>query len=266
MNFFITFFADPFNRTLVAGLVAAVISPLIGVFLVTRRYSFMADALAHISLACVAISIALGGQPIVVAMAGSVFAALVLEQLRTRTKILGESALVIFMSFGLAVAGVISNASEDELLDTLFGSILNVSMQDLLIIVILGISIIGIVALLWKKLLAISIDEELAQTGGIPVKTLNSIFVVLSAITISLSMRVVGTLLTSALVVIPVIAAMQVATSFRRMLILSILFSLCSVIVGLFLSATFALATGGTIVLTGIVIFFLCLLRKHVLA
>jgi zinc transport system permease protein len=79
-------------------------------------------------------------------------------------------------------------------------------------------------------------------------------------------MRVVGTLLTSALVVIPVIAAMQVATSFRRMLILSILFSLCSVIVGLFLSATFALATGGTIVLTGIVIFFLCLLRKHVLA
>lgn len=249
-------------RAFVAGTVTAIIAPLIGIFLVTRRYSFMADALAHISLAGVAISYALGGQPIVVAMIGSIVASLALEELRIRTKVLGESALVIFLSFGLALAAVISSADEHDLEDVLFGSILNVTSHDLVLIVVLGLIVIGTITLFFKELTAITFDEELAETGGIPVRKINRIFAVLSAVTISLSMRVVGTLLIGALIVIPVVAAMQWSKSFRSTLGLSIVFSLFSVMSGLLISHQFDISSGGTIVLISIAIFTVGVLKK----
>lgn len=247
-------------RAFIAGIITAVIAPTIGIFLVTRRYSFMADTLAHVSLAGVAIGALTGLQPIATAMAASTIAALSVEQLRSRGNVLGESALSLFLSGGLALSAVLLSSVKSvniNLSSILFGSIATVSKTDIWFIVILGLIVLLTVTVLYRQLLSISIDEELAQSSGLSTALINRIIVVLAAITVSLAMRIVGVLLVGALMVIPVMTAMQLRQSFFRTLIFGICFSLFSVITGLFLSYYIGFASGGTIVLIAILLFFL---------
>ncbi len=254
-------------RAFVAGIITAIIAPSIGIFLVTRRYSFMADTLAHVSLSGVAIGYLTGTQPIAGAIVASVAAALCVEQLRSKGRVIGESALALFLSGGLALSAVLLSAARSvnlNLSSILFGSIATVSTSDVWFIAVLGCIVLLIVIVLYKQLLAISIDEELATASGLPVALVNRIIVVLAAVTVSLSMRIVGVLLVGALMVIPVITAMQLRQSFLRTLLLSIVLSLFSVIAGLFLSYYLGFASGGTIVLITIALFFLSSFWKAV--
>jgi zinc transport system permease protein len=138
----------------------------------------------------------------------------------------------------------------------LFGSIATVTREDVAIIAILSLVILLTITLLWKELTAIAFDEELAETGGIPTRVINTVFVMLTAVTVSVSMRVVGILLIGALMVIPVNAAMQWGRGFRETLLLGVGFSLLSMIAGLTLSYYAGLSSGGTIVLTAMAVFF----------
>ncbi len=250
-------------RAFIAGFAIAIIAPLVGIFLVTRRYSFMADTLAHVSLAGVAGAMILGIQPIISALAVSILTALSVEKLRSSGKVLGESGLAIFLSGGLALASVLISASHGlnlNLSAVLFGSIATVTTTDLILILSLGILVVGTIVYIYRQLFAISLDEELATVSGLPVKRLNRILVVLAAIIVSLSMRIVGILLVGALMVIPVIAAMQYGKSFLKTLLLSILISIFSVMSGLFISYYLGWASGGTITLVSITIFLLSVL------
>jgi zinc transport system permease protein len=243
-----------------AGIITAIIAPLIGIFLVTRQYAFMADTLAHVSLAGVAVGFLTGTQPILIAMIASAGTALTVEQLRGDQKAFGESILAVFLSGGLALAAVLLSVSEGlnvNLVSVLFGSITTVNKTDIAIIANLGICIVFTIFFLYKELFSISFDEELSAAGGIRTKLLNRIFMVLAAITVSLSLRIVGVLLIGALMVIPVIAAMQLQRGFFWTLFIAIGISLCSVISGLFVSYYLGFSSGGTIVLIAIG-FFLC--------
>lgn len=250
-----------------AGIVIAIIAPVIGVFLVTRRSSFMADTLAHVSLAGVAAGFLTGAQPILAAMAVSAATAVWMEEIRRKNGVLGESVLSMFLSGGLALAAILLSASRGigaNLQSVLFGSITTVSRTDIVIILGLAAVIVAIVALLYRELCCIAFDEELAETGGVRTRLINHLFVILTAVTISVSMRIVGVLLIGALMVIPVMAAMQVTRSFRDTLGLSVVFSLLAVVMGLFLSFYAGLSSGGTIVLCAMVLFFLASLsRRH---
>jgi zinc transport system permease protein len=253
-------------RAFVAGIITAVVAPTIGIFLVTRRYSFMADTLAHVSLAGVAVGFLTGIHPIVTAMVASAGTALCVEQLRSNRRVIGESALALFLSGGLALAAVLLSASQGlnvNLSSVLFGSIATVDSTDILIISILGVLLLGMVLFLYKEIVSISFDEELAATSGLPIRAINRIFVILAAVTVSLSMRIVGILLIGALMVIPVIAAMQFDRSFKQTLLLSILIALGSVIAGLFISYYLGFSSGGTIVLITIAVFLLGTLRRR---
>lgn len=257
-------------RAFVAGLAIAVIAPLVGIFLVTRRYSFMADTLAHVSLAGVAGAFILGFQPIISALVVSILTALSVEKLRSSGKVLGESGLAIFLSGGLALASVLISASRGlnlNLSSVLFGSIATVTVTDLILIISLGIFVVITIVIIYRQLFAISLDEELATVSGLPVQRLNQILVVLAAIIVSLSMRIVGILLVGALMVIPVIAAMQYGKSFFKTLLISIFISIFSVMSGLFSAYYLGWASGGTITLTAIAIFFFSVLinlrRSH---
>ncbi len=251
-------------RAFSAGIAIGIIAPLIGMFLVVRRYSLMADTLAHVSLAGVALGLLLKINPIFTAIGLSLLASWGIEHLRHSRKIFGESVLALFLSGSLAFAVIIlslANGFNTNLFSYLFGSISTVTPLDLWVTLALAVVVFLTVILFYKELFSVSFDADLARAQGLPVKRLNLIIVMLAAIAVALSIRIVGALLIGALMVIPVVAALQYGRGFRTTLLLSVFFSLISVLSGLFISYYLGLASGGTIVLVALGIFLasLCL-------
>lgn len=251
----------------IAGIITAIIAPTMGVFLVMRRYSFMADTLAHVSLAGVAIGFLTGTQPILSAMAVSALTAIWVEELRRKKRALSESALSMFLSGGLALAAILLSASQGlniNLHSVLFGSIATVNRTDIWIILSLSIVVIFAIILFYKELTCIAFDEELAEIGGVHTRLINHIFVILTAITVTICMRIVGILLIGALIVIPVTTAMLFSRSFRGTLWSAIGLSLLSVIAGLFIAYYVGFSSGGTIVLLSMLFFFIATLKNKI--
>jgi len=250
-------------RAFEAGITIGVVAPMIGMFLVVRRYSLMADTLAHVSLAGVAVGLLFSFNPIFSAIAFSMCAGIGMESLRGSRRVFGESVLALFLSGSLAVAVVVISIAKGfnmSLFSYLFGSISTVSQSDVWIILSLALVVFLNIFFLYKELFLASFDEEVAQASGIPVRRLNLVIVMLAALAVSLSIRIVGVLLIGALMIIPVISAMQYGKGFRITLFISILFSVFSVIIGLFSSYYFDIASGGTIVLVALALFLLSLL------
>lgn len=254
-------------RAFLAGMMIALIAPLIGNFLVIRRFSLIADTLSHIALAGVAIGLLTHTQPLVATVILTVIAAVVIEKLRTGKNIPGDAVLAMFLPGGLALSIVLislANGFNANLFSFLFGSITTVQSNELILILVLGVTTMATVCLLYKKLLYSSFDEESARVSGINISLVNTILVVLTAITVSLSMRVVGVLLIGALMVIPTVTGMQLAKSFRQSVYLSLVFALIAVIFGLFAAYYFNLPAGGAIVLLSLLIFaFVALVKKN---
>lgn len=243
------------NRALMAGAVVGLIAPVVGLFLVLRRLSMIGDTLAHVALAGVAAGFLLKVYPVVTALLFSLAAGLGIEQLRTAYRRYGELAVAITLSFAVALAVVLislGKAMNADLFSYLFGSIMTVSWQDVKVIAALGGGILLAVGLLFKELFFITFDEELAQAAGLPVRALGVIFTALTAMTVAVAMRVVGVMLVSSLMVLPVAASLQVARSFRGALGLAVVFAQASVWVGLLAAYYLDLAPGGTVVLTAV--------------
>ncbi len=252
-------------RALIAGGVIAIITPVIGSFLLTKRYSLFADTLSHVSLAGVAIGFLFGISPLAAAIGTTVIAAIILEKLRHDQKIPGEAALAMFLSGGLALAVTLISAARGmnvNVLSYLFGSIATVRTQDVFIIAGLSVVVMIMIVSLYKELLYISFDEETATVSGLPVRWLNILLMVLTAITVTVSMQIVGVLLVGALMVIPVITATQIARSFKQIMMYAVAFSVFAVMVGLVLSYYFDLAAGGAIVLLALGVFIVVSLLK----
>lgn len=250
-------------RAFLAGTVIAVIAPLIGAFLVVRRYSLLADTLAHISLAGVAVGLLTKTHPVAAAVFVSTLSAFGIERLRESKRVFGESALALFLWGSMAAAVVIISLAGGfnvGLFGFLFGSIATVAPIDLYFVAGLGVVVLAFVLACYKELFFVSFDEELARVNGINARAFNLVLIVLAAVTVSLSMRIVGVLLIGALMVVPVITAMQLGRSFRQTLFISVGISLASVISGLFLSYYLDLASGGTIVLVALAFFVMGLI------
>lgn len=253
-------------RGLEAGIIIAIIAPLIGIFLVLRRYSLISDTLSHVSLAGVALGFLLGWNPIYTTLGLTTISSLCIEKLRNTKKIYGESALALFLSGGLALAIVLLSLGKgfsSNLFNYLFGSIVTVTNNDIFTILILAVLVIILLVSFYKELIYITFDEESAKVSGLPVNFINTLFIVLVAITISLSIPIIGILLISALIVIPVLTALQFRKSFIKTIIYAEIFSIFSVISGIFVSFYFNLSTGGTIVLVMLAIFLVVFLSKR---
>jgi len=254
-------------RGLEAGIIVAFIAPLIGIFLVLRRYSLIADTLSHISLAGVAMAFLFGWNPIITTIGVTTLSSIGIEKLRNTKHIYGESALALFLSGGLALATVLLSLGKgfnSNLLNYLFGSIVTVTTNDVLTIFILAIVIVVLIILFYKELVYITFDEESAKVSGLPVRFINTLFIMLVALTISLAIPIIGILLITALIVIPVVTALQLRRSFMRTIIYSEIISILSVVSGIFISYYFNLSTGGTIVLLMLGIFLIVMLSKKV--
>lgn len=245
-------------RAIVAGVVVAVIAPCLGTFLVVRRYSLMADTLAHVALAGVAIGLLLHIHPLIAATVTGLLAAVGIERLRGNRRMFGESVLSLFLSGSLAIAVVLLSARgglTTNVLSFLFGSITTVTSQDVTAISILGSIVVLLVVLFYRQLFTVAFDEEIAQTSGLRVQFLNMLIVLLAAMSVTLAMRVVGALLIGALMVIPVMTALQLRQGFLRTMLIAIVFALIAVLVGLVCAYYFDVASGGMIVVIALISF-----------
>jgi zinc transport system permease protein len=214
----------------------------------------------------VAIGLLLGQYPLLSALVVVVVAALLLEKLRDDGKISGDAALAMLLFGGLALAVILiglGNGFNVDIFSYLFGSITTVQPVDLWVIAVIGLVVVISVILLSKELFYVAFDSEAAAVSGLPARFINRLLIVLTAVTVVLALRIVGILLIGALMVIPVLAAFQVARSFKQSLIISVVISLFSVAGGLFASYYLNLAPGGTVVLLTLVIFGLMRLLKR---
>lgn len=236
-----------------AGAVVGVLAPVVGFFLVQRQMSLIGDGIGHVAFAGVALGYLIGVSPVWTALLAAIVGAVAIEWLRARRKAAGDQALAIVFYTGIAGGVVLISAAgalNANLFSYLFGSILTVTRTDLTRIALLGLGSLVLIAVLLRSLLAVAIDEEGARVSGLPVPVLNGAVSMLAALTIGISMRIVGILLIAALMVLPVIAAQRVAWSLRSTMVLSILVGLSSVLAGLTISYYGNLPPGGTIVLT----------------
>ena len=234
------------------GIVVGILAPTVGFFLVERRQSLVGDGLGHVAFAGVAAGYLLDVSPVLTALAFAVTGALAIEWLRSRGGTAGDQALALVFYTGIALGIVLVSAADRldvGLFQFLFGSILTVTWSDLWVVLALGLTSLGAIALLYRGLVGAVLDEEGSRVAGVRVGVMNTIVAVLAALTVGISMRIVGILLIAALMVLPVIAAQRVAWSLRSTLGLAMGFGLGSVLVGLAVSYYGNLPPGGTIVL-----------------
>ena len=256
------FHYDFMQRALIAGFIVAVLASISGSFVVLRRYSLMTETLAHSALVGVAIGIFTGISTLWMAVIVSVAAALLIEYLRSTFNLYSDAVLAIFLSGSLALAIIIvslSGAFNNSLFSYLFGSILAVSKEDLVVMSLFGVVSLVLLLGFSKEFLFIAYDEEVAKTSGIKVQTLNYLLVTIVAVIVALSIRIVGTFLIAALMVIPTVSALQFKKSFLKTVILSLIFACLSVFAGMVFSYLFSLPSGATIVMCVIFIFILSL-------
>lgn len=248
---------DFMQRAFLAGILISIICPIIGTFVVLRRLSMIGDTLSHASLAGIAAGMLGKFYPIWGAILFSVAAAIGVEKLRKSFSQYAELSISIVLSasIGLAVLMIsMADSFNADLMSFLFGSIIAVTARDIMVMVGISIFIIISVTLLYKELLYIAFDEEGAELAGMPTEALNIFFTVLTALTIVAAMRVVGVLMISSMLVVPVAASMQVSKSFKSTMLNSVIFALAAVVVGLTASYYFNLAPGGTIVVLSVLI------------
>jgi zinc transport system permease protein len=247
------------QRAFIAGALIAVVCSTIGVFLVLRRMSLMGDGLAHISLAGIAGGMFFNVYPLLSALIFTVLSAVGIQYLK-RMKIYGDAAIAIFFSFGLALGVTLISFARGfgiDLFSYLFGSILAVSSMDLAFIAVLCAATISLVWLFYKELFYITFDEDSAEASGLPVEALNTTLIVLTAVAVVVSMRVVGILLVSSFIVLPASTALLLSRGFRDTMVLSAIIAVVGSSAGLIAAFYLDIAAGGAVVMV-LVGAFLC--------
>jgi zinc transport system permease protein len=234
------------------GGVVGLLAPTVGFFLVQRRQSLVGDGIGHVAFAGVAAGYLLDVSPVLAALVASVLGAVAIELLRTRWGAAGDQALALVFYTGIALGVVLvssAGALNVNLFQYLFGSILTVTRTDLAVVAALGAVALVLMGASYRALAGVTLDEEGARVQGVPVDRLNLLVAVLAAMTVALSMRIVGVLLVAALMVLPVSAAARVARSMLQTLLTSVVLAVASVLGGLTISYYADLPPGGTIVL-----------------
>ncbi|MBE6045059.1 MAG: metal ABC transporter permease [Clostridium thermopalmarium] len=255
------------QNALMISLLISILCPFIGVFLVLRRHSMMGDTLAHSSLAGVAIGIMLNFNPIISSFIFTSICGVFIEFLRSYYKKYAELILVIILtlSVGIAIMVISTGSAKANVNSYLFGSILTVSKQELITVFILSIISVITLIVLYDKLVYITFDEEGAKIAGIKVRLINYIFALLVSATISVSIRIIGVLVLSSMLAVPVATALQLNKSFKSTLAYSIIFGFIDIMIGLISSYYVNSAPGGTIALTSVIVLCIVIIVKKFL-
>lgn len=249
---------DFLQRALLAGILIAIACPLIGNFVVLRRQSMIGDGLGHIAFAGVTCGYMLGIYPAAGAFAMTILGAIGIEWLRRNHPHLADMGLAVIFYAGIAMAIIFSSMTRMPsagLLNFLFGSILTVTNTDLVLIAACTVLVSAVQSHYAPSMLLMALDEDVAKVSGIPIERINLIFSVLTAVVVVSGMMVVGVLLISALMIVPVAAAHAMQLGFKGTIVASLLISLATVLVGMAAAFQLDIAPGGTIVIVGILFY-----------
>lgn len=256
------------QRAMIVGILIALSSALLGIFLVLKKYSMIGDGLAHVSFATVALAIFLGASPLLVSIPIVVLASIFIMQLNEKAGLHGDAAIGLVSSFSVAFGVMISSVAGGfnvDLFSYLFGSILAIKDSDIYLSVALAGFVIALVAFFYNDLFAVTHDEEFASVIGIKTKLMNYLIATLASITIVLGIRVVGTMLISSMIVFPTVTALQVSRSFKSTILISSAVSVVAVVVGVLGSYVFNFPSGASIVMVNAIIFVIFFSLKPLL-
>ena len=252
------------HRAFMVGILLAAVIPCIGIVIVCKRLSMIGDALSHCSLAGVAAGLILGVNPVVAAAAACVIAAFGIEAVRRKLPVFSEMSIAVIMSAGIGLAGVLSgfvkNAANFN--SFLFGSIVAVGDGELYLVMGVSAAVLLVFLLFYKELFYVSLDEQGARLAGVPVKTVNFLFTILTALTISVAARTVGALIVSSMMVA---CAMELGRNYRQTLLCAVVLNVVFMVIGLFAAYYLGLKPGSAIVLVGVVCLVLVLSVKRLL-
>jgi len=254
-----TFFAYGFfQRALLAGLLVAIASAVLGLFLVLRRDAMIGHGLAHVTFGGVALGLFLNILPLGAALAVAVLASLAIMKLKEKAGLHGDTAIGIFSSAGMAVGIALASLAgrfNADLMSYLFGDILAIDMREVALSCGLAPVVVFVLLANYRRLMFLTFDREAARAAGVRTARLDILLAVLTSVTVVLGMKVVGILLVTALLVIPAGSALLLASSFRQALILSFLVASLSVVLGLIAAFSLDLPASATVVLTSFIIF-----------
>lgn len=257
------------RRALLAASFMAVIAPMLGVFLVVRRQSLLADTLSHVSLAGIALGFFININPTVTTLVVVVIAAVILEYLRMIYSTYSEVSTAILMSGGLATALVLMNANKGNssmrIQQYLFGSIVTISWDQVIILGVLLMALVVLFVLFKRPMYVLTFDEDTAHVDGLPVRWMSLLFNVITGVAITVMIPIAGALLVSAIMVLPAAISMRIGRSFNRVLLVSVVIGLIGMLSGLVSSYQVDTPPGATITLIFILMFLIVMVLKKVL-
>jgi zinc transport system permease protein len=254
------------QRALISAIAISIICSIVGLFLVLKRHSLFGDALAHVAFGGISLGLFTGVYPLWTAYIVAILSAVGVNKLRESTKIPPDSSIAVLLTSGLAIGVILISISGGFTLDLfsfLFGNILLVSNDDVLMILITDAIVIPVIYIFYKKLVLIIFDENQAKVSGLNVTWINTLFIILASITIMASIRLVGVLLISSLIVVPNITALMLGKGFKKTMFISCAVSVFSVVFGIVISYYSNLAPSGTIVLTMVSMFLITVIAKN---
>ena len=246
------------QRALIVGLLIAISSSFLGIFLVLRKYSMIGDGLAHVSFATVALALVLNQSPLIISIPIVSLASLLILKLSEENRIGGDAAIGLIASTSLAIGVFITSVSNGfsvDLSSYLFGSILIIAQSDVYLSLVLTVLIVSLVLVFYQDLFAMTYDLDYAKVSGRKTKRLNQLLSILTAITIVLGIRVVGTLLISSLIIFPTVSALRLSKGFKSTIIWAVIIAIISVMSGILISVTLDFPTGSSIVLINALLF-----------
>ena len=240
------------QRALVSGVAISAICSFVGVFLVMRRLALFGDGIAHVAFGGIAVGLFAGAYPIWTALAAAMLGSIGLEKLRKRANVSGEVAVAVTLVSGLSMGIIlisISGGFTVDLFSFLFGSIVLVSTEDMITILSISGAVLVLLSILYRRLLFITFNEELARISGIHTTALNYLFVAVAAVVVVTAMRLTGILLITSLIVLPTITAVRFGRGFKATILISTAISASSVVCGIFASYGLDWTPSGTIVM-----------------
>lgn len=245
-------------RALIVGILVSLCSALLGVSLVLKRYSMIGDGLSHVGFGALAIATVLNLAPMAVAIPVVILAAFLLLRLSSNSSIKGDSAIALLSTGALAIgvmAVSLSSGMNIDINSYLFGSIISVSNEDVVVTVILAIAVLLMFVFFYTKIFAITFDESFAKATGTNVNLYNMLIALLTAVTIVIGMRLMGSMLISSLIIFPALSSMRIFKSFFSVTISSAVVSVITFIIGMIISYAFDTPCGASIVCVNIVFF-----------
>lgn len=248
------------QKAIIVGSIIALCASLLGVILVLKRYSMIGDGLSHVGFGALSVAVALNAAPLTVAMPIVVIAAFFLLRLSDNGKIKGDSAIALISSSSIAIGVIInaaSNGSNMDLNSYMFGSVLAMTGGDVTISVILAIVVLNIFVIFYHGIFAITFDENFAKATGVKTGLYNTMLAILTAVTIVVGMRIMGTMLISSLIIFPALTSMRIFKNFRTVIVSSGVISVFCFVVGVIISYIYSFPTGACIVVSNLCLFIL---------